>query len=142
MLLDVRREGQDMDTLSIQTRRRNEFVDITPLVRQSLRRGGVRSGVCVVYCPHTTAAITINENADPDVVHDMLLWLERTIPQQQPGFRHGEGNSDSHLKASLIGSSATVIVEDGDLVLGRWQGVYFCEFDGPRQRTVHVKWIG
>jgi secondary thiamine-phosphate synthase enzyme len=142
MLLDVRREGQDMDTLSIQTRRRNEFVDITPLVRQSLQRGGVRSGICVVYCPHTTAAITINENADPDVVHDMLLWLERTIPQQQPGFRHGEGNSDSHLKASLIGSSATVIVEDGDLVLGRWQGVYFCEFDGPRQRTVHVKWVG
>lgn len=131
-----------MDTLSIQTRRRNEFIDITPLVRQSLQRAGVQSGVGVVYCPHTTAAITINENADPDVVHDMLLWLERTIPHQQPGFRHGEGNSDSHLKASLLGSSATVIVENGALVLGRWQGVYFCEFDGPRQRTIQVKWLG
>jgi secondary thiamine-phosphate synthase enzyme len=142
MLSDDRREEQEMETLSIQTRRRNEFVDITALVRESLQRSGVKSGMGVVYCPHTTAAITINENADPDVVHDMLLWLERTIPQQQSGFRHGEGNSDSHLKASLIGSSATVLVEDGDLVLGRWQGVYFCEFDGPRRRTVHVKWIG
>ena len=131
-----------METLSIQTRRRNEFVDITSLVRQSLQRSGVRSGFGVVYCPHTTAAITINENADPDVVHDMLLWLERAIPHEQPGFRHGEGNSDSHIKASLVGSSATVIVDDGDLVLGRWQGVYFCEFDGPRHRTVHVKWVG
>jgi secondary thiamine-phosphate synthase enzyme len=131
-----------MDTLSFQTHRRNEFIDITSQVRQSLQRAGVSSGIGVVYCPHTTAAITINENADPDVVHDMLLWLERTIPHEQPGFRHGEGNSDSHIKASLIGSSATVIVDDGDLVLGRWQGVFFCEFDGPRRRTVHVKWIG
>ena len=130
-----------METLTIQTRRRNEFVDVTPLVRESLRTSGVTSGVGVVYCPHTTAAITINENADPDVVHDLLLWLERTIPHEQPGFRHGEGNSDSHIKASLVGSSATVIVDDGDLVLGRWQGVYFCEFDGPRQRSVHVQWL-
>jgi secondary thiamine-phosphate synthase enzyme len=131
-----------MEMLSLHTHRRNEFVEITSLLRQSLQRGGVKSGVGVVYCPHTTAAITINENADPDVVHDMLLWLERIIPQQQAGFRHGEGNSDSHIKASLVGSSATVIVDNGDLVLGRWQGVYFCEFDGPRRRTVHVKWIG
>jgi secondary thiamine-phosphate synthase enzyme len=130
-----------METLSIQTRRRNEFVDITPLVRESLRRSGVTSGISVVYCPHTTAAITINENADPDVVHDMLLWLDRAVPKDQAGFRHGEGNSDSHIKASLVGSSATVLVHGGDLVLGRWQGVYFCEFDGPRHRTVHVKWV-
>ena len=120
-----------MDSFTVQTRRRCEFVEITEQVRQSLERAGVRDGIGVVYCPHTTAAITINENADPDVVHDMLLWLERAVPKEQPGFRHGEGNSDSHIKASLVGSSATVLVEDGRLVLGRWQGVYFCEFDGP-----------
>lgn len=130
-----------MDTFTLQTRRRNEFVEITEQVRQSLERSGVRDGLGVVYCPHTTAAITINENADPDVVHDVLLWLDRAIPKEQAGFRHGEGNSDSHLKASLVGSSATVIVEDGRLVLGQWQGIYFCEFDGPRQRTVRVKWV-
>ena len=130
-----------MDSFTLHTRRRNEFVEITEQVRQSLERAGVRDGFGVVYCPHTTAAITINENADPDVVHDMLLWLDRAVPKEQPGFRHGEGNSDSHIKASLVGSSATVLVEDGRLVLGRWQGVYFCEFDGPRQRTVRVKWV-
>ena len=130
-----------MDAFTVQTRRRNEFVEITDQVRQSQTRAGVRDGFGVVYCPHTTAAVTINENADPDVVHDMLLWLERSIPKDQPGFRHGEGNSDSHLKASLVGSSATLLVEDGKLLLGRWQGVYFCEFDGPRQRTVQVKWM-
>jgi len=131
-----------MDTFTVQTRRRNEFVEITEQVRQSLARAGLREGFGVVYCPHTTAAITINENADPDVVQDMLLWLERAVPQVQPGFRHGEGNSDSHIKASLVGSSATVIVENGDLLLGRWQGVFFCEFDGPRTRTVKMKWVG
>jgi secondary thiamine-phosphate synthase enzyme len=130
-----------METFTVSTRQRNEFVDITDRVRQLLRREALQQGYVVVYCPHTTAAITINENADPDVVHDMLLWLERAVPKVQPGFRHGEGNSDSHIKASLVGSSATVIVNDGDLVLGRWQGIYFCEFDGPRQRTVHVKWV-
>src|ERR1700675_3211450 len=114
-----------MDTFELQTTQRSQFVEITDRIRHHLKRRGVRQGSCVVYCPHTTAAITINENADPDVVHDMLLWLERTIPKQQAGFRHGEGNSDSHIKASLIGSSATVIVENGDLVLGRWQGVSF-----------------
>lgn len=130
-----------MDSFTVQTRRRNEFVEITEQVRQSLERADVRDGIGVVYCPHTTAAVTINENADPDVVHDMLLWLDRAVPKEQPGFLHGEGNSDSHLKASLVGSSATVLVEDGRLVLGRWQGVYFCEFDGPRQRTVRVRWV-
>ena len=131
-----------MDSFSLQTRRRNEFVEITEQLGQSLARCGVRDGFGIVYCPHTTAAITINENADPDVVHDMLLWLERAVPKDQAGFRHGEGNSDSHIKASLVGSSATVLVEGGRLVLGRWQGVYFCEFDGPRQRTVQVRWVG
>jgi secondary thiamine-phosphate synthase enzyme len=131
-----------MDSFTVQTRQRNEFVDVTPQVRQALKRRGLKEGIGVVYCPHTTAAITINENADPDVVHDMLLWLERAVPHVQPGFRHGEGNSDSHIKASLVGSSATVIVDRGELVLGRWQGVFLCEFDGPRTRTVHVRWVG
>jgi secondary thiamine-phosphate synthase enzyme len=131
-----------METFSVRTRERNQFVEITDRVRLALQQGGVRQGVCVVYCPHTTAALTINENADPDVVHDMLLWLNRAVPKDQAGFQHGEGNSDSHIKASLVGSSVTVLVENGDLVLGRWQGVYFCEFDGPRTRTVHVRLLG
>ena len=131
-----------MDTFDLPTKQRNQLVEITDRVRQALRQSGVSQGTCVVYCPHTTAAITINENADPDVVHDMLLWLHRAVPKDQSGFRHGEGNSDSHIKASLVGSSVTLLVEDGDLVLGRWQGVYFCEFDGPRTRTVHVQILG
>jgi secondary thiamine-phosphate synthase enzyme len=131
-----------MDTFQVQTRQRNQLLDITAQVRAALKKAAVRRGICVVYCPHTTAAITVNENADPDVVHDMLAYLERAVPQRQPDFRHGEGNSDSHIKASLVGSSATLLVEDGDLVLGRWQGVFFCEFDGPRTRTVHVQFLG
>jgi secondary thiamine-phosphate synthase enzyme len=131
-----------MDSFELRTRERNEFLEITDRVRQAVVRSGVRQAVCVVYCPHTTAAVTVNENADPDVVHDMLAWLGRAIPQQQPDFRHGEANSDSHLKASLIGPSMTLLVEDGDLVLGRWQGVYFCEFDGPRTRGVRVQVVG
>jgi secondary thiamine-phosphate synthase enzyme len=130
-----------MDSFTVQTGRRNEFIDITDRVREALTGSGLRDGAGVVYCPHTTAAITVNENADPDVVHDMLLWLERAVPHAQAGFRHGEGNSDSHIKASLVGSSATVLVEGGRLVLGRWQGVYLCEFDGPRTRTVQVRWL-
>ena len=131
-----------MDSFNVTTRQRNTFVDVTEQVRASLVRSGLKDGQGVVYCPHTTAAITINEGYDPDVVHDMLLWLERTVPHVQPGFRHAEGNSDSHIKASLVGSSATVLVDDGDLFLGRWQTIYLCEFDGPRTRTVHVKWTG
>jgi secondary thiamine-phosphate synthase enzyme len=131
-----------MKAFEVQTRRRTEFVEITASVRQAVRDAGLKSGACVVYCPHTTAAITIQENADPDVVHDMLLWLNEHIPKEVPGFRHAEGNSDSHIKSSLVGSSATVIVENGDLILGTWQGIYFCEFDGPRTRTVMVQTIG
>jgi secondary thiamine-phosphate synthase enzyme len=131
-----------MTEFSIQTRSRNEFVEITDQVREAVAAAGIQSGFCVVYCPHTTAAITVNENADPDVVHDMLLYLDRTIPQRQAGFRHGEGNSDSHIKASLVGPSVTLIVDGGDVVLGRWQGVYFCEFDGPRTRRVMVQVMG
>ena len=131
-----------MDSFTVETHHRSQLVDVTEGVRQSLRRRGLRDGVGVVYCPHTTAAITVNENADPDVVHDVLLWLDEAIPQSRRGFRHGEGNSDSHIKASLLGSSATVLVNGGDLVLGRWQGIFLCEFDGPRTRTVHVQWVG
>jgi secondary thiamine-phosphate synthase enzyme len=131
-----------METFDVRTRERNQLIEITDRVRQVLRKSSISRGACIVYCPHTTAAITINENADPDVVYDMLLWLNQSIPKEQSGFRHGEGNSDSHIKASLIGSSVTVLVEHDDLVLGRWQGVYFCEFDGPRTRTVHVQILG
>lgn len=128
-----------MKTFEVRTTSRNQFLEITEQVKDVVRHSCIHSGSCVVFCPHTTAAITINENADPDVVHDMLLYLDRSIPKNQSGFRHGEGNSDSHIKASLFGSSVTVIVVDGDLVLGRWQGIWFCEFDGPRTRQVLVQ---
>ncbi|HKA07479.1 MAG TPA: secondary thiamine-phosphate synthase enzyme YjbQ [Gemmataceae bacterium] len=128
-----------MTRFNLKTTARNQFVEITDQVRDAIGASGVKSGLCVVYCPHTTAAITVNENADPDVVHDMLLYLNMTVPKDQPGFRHGEGNSDSHIKASLIGPSVTLLVDGGDIVLGRWQGVYFCEFDGPRTREVLVQ---
>src|SRR5262249_5797533 len=128
-----------MKTFEVQTRQRDEFVDITDRVQAVLSDDGIGDGLCVVYCPHTTAAICINENADPDVPHDLLSWLKRAIPQRQAEFRHGEGNSDSHLKSILVGASATLIVQNGQLVLGRWQGVFFCEFDGPRTRQVHVQ---
>ena len=131
-----------MTRFDVKTTARNQFVEITGQVRDAIAASGVKSGLCVVYCPHTTAAITVNENADPDVVHDMLLYLNKSIPQHQGGFRHGEGNSDSHIKASLVGPSVTLLVDGGDVVLGRWQGVYFCEFDGPRTRTVMVRVVG
>jgi secondary thiamine-phosphate synthase enzyme len=127
---------------AVQTRSRTEFVEITAEVRAAVRAFGARDGACVVYSPHTTAAITIQENADPDVVHDLLLWLNAQIPKNVPGFRHAEGNSDSHIKTSLVGPSVIIPVEMGDLVLGTWQGVYFCEFDGPRSRTVFVQRLG
>ncbi len=131
-----------MHQFEVRTRSRSEMVEITNQVREAVAASGLKQGVCVVYCPHTTAAMTINENADPDVVHDMLLHLNKAIPQHQGGFRHAEGNSDSHIKASLVGPSVTLLVDAGDVVLGRWQGVYFCEFDGPRTRTVMVQVVG
>ena len=127
-----------METLELKTNQRNEWLDLTDLVRAAVRKSGVRKGYCIVYCPHTTAAVTVNENADPDVVHDIQLWLDQAVPQNVRGFRHGEGNSDAHIKTSLIGPSVTLIVDAGDLVLGRWQGVFFCEFDGPRTRNIKV----
>jgi secondary thiamine-phosphate synthase enzyme len=106
-----------------------------------VERAGLREGILVAQTLHTTSALTINENADPDVKHDLLAKLERLIPHEEPFYRHAEGNSDSHLKTSFFGPSLTVIVSGGRLVLGTWQGVYFCEFDGPRERTVAVQLI-
>jgi secondary thiamine-phosphate synthase enzyme len=128
-----------MRSFEVKSSRRSEFIEITDQVRAALQASKLESGICIVYCPHTTAGITIQENADPDVVHDLLLWLNQHIPKNVPGFRHAEGNSDSHLKTALVGNSATVLVENSGLVLGRWQGIYFCEFDGPRTRTVMVQ---
>ena len=115
--------------------------DITPAVRDAIRKSGLDDGVCVVYCPHTTAGVTINENADPDVVKDLLYGLDEAFPDRA-GFRHSEGNSAAHLKASCIGSSVTLIVEKRSPILGTWQAVYFCEFDGPRERKYHIKVLG
>jgi len=117
---------------------KKDFYNITPQVREALRKSNVQDGIAVVYCPHTTAGITINENADPDVVRDLLLGLDAAFPENA-AFRHAEGNSTAHLKASAVGSSATVIVRDGSLALGTWQGIYFCEFDPPRTRKFYVK---
>ena len=112
--------------------------NITSYVRQALNESGVESGIAVIFCPHTTAAITINENADPDVQTDLLYALDITYPDR-PQFRHMEGNSAAHLRSSCSGASETVIIEDGSLLLGTWQGIYFAEFDGPRLRTFYVK---
>src|SRR5262245_4505824 len=114
-----------MKAFEVRTQRRTEFVDITAEVRRLVSEAGLVAGACVVYCPHTTAGVTIQENADPDVVRDMLLWLNEHIPKDVPGFRHAEGNSDSHIKSSLVGSSVTILVEGGNLVFGTWQGIYF-----------------
>jgi secondary thiamine-phosphate synthase enzyme len=126
-------------TFEVRTHGREEFVEITDRVQEVLAETPVRSGSVVIFVPHTTAGITINENADPDVVHDMLLTLKRLVPKDAPGYRHGEGNSDSHVKASMMGSSCYAPVEQGRLVLGMWQGIYLCEFDGPRTRRVYVQ---
>jgi secondary thiamine-phosphate synthase enzyme len=127
--------------LEIPTRQPRELVEVTGQVRAAVRAAGVRSGVVVVYCPHTTAGVTVQENADAHVQADLLLALENAVPERpvKGTFWHAEGNSDAHVKASLIGSSATVIVEDGDLLLGTWQGIFLCEFDGPRVRRLELK---
>ena len=123
----------------VSTRSRTEMVDVTRQVEAAVREAGIPSGDAIVFCPHTTAAITINENADPDVVHDVLLALDEMVRRSNPGFRHSEGNSDAHTKSSLVGCSAQVLIQEGDLVLGTWQAIYFCEFDGPRSRRVIVQ---
>lgn len=122
--------------LTIDTKR-EEMKNITRDVADCIKRSGVEDGICTVFCPHTTAAITINENADPDVVHDLLYALRETYPDR-PQFRHCEGNSAAHLKSSVLGASATILIEGGRPLLGTWQGIYFCEFDGPRRRSCWV----
>ena len=117
------------------------MVEITDEVARAVKTSGIADGLATVYIPHTTAGITIQENADPDVVHDMLLKLDRLVPQDEPGFRHNEGNSDAHIKSTLVGCSAQIPVEGGRLCLGTWQGIYFCEFDGPRTRKAMVVMI-
>lgn len=118
------------------------MIDITAQVAEAVTESGINEGTAMVFCPHTTAAITINENADPDVPHDILLTLEALIPQHRDGYRHAEGNSDAHVKSSLLGSSERVMIHDGQLRLGTWQAVFFCEFDGPRTRTVYIQITG
>ena len=127
------------ENFGISTTKRNELIDITAQVRTIATQSGISDGEVIVYCPHTTAAITINENADPAVQHDILLTLEELFPQNRAGYRHFEGNSDSHCKSSLVGISEQVLLKDGNLQLGTWQGIYFCEFDGPRSRKVVVQ---
>lgn len=124
----------------IKTTRPQEFIEITGRIEEVVREQGVVSGMVTVFVPHTTAGITINENGDPDVVHDILTSLENAFPEKG-NYRHFEGNSHAHIKASLMGSSITVLVEHGRLKLGTWQGLYLCEFDGPRTRTIYVKAI-
>jgi len=128
-------------TESVQTHRRNEYLDITPLINKAIEKSRVKEGIVVIFCPHTTAAITINENADPDVLGDLSQTLSELIPEQG-NYDHAEGNSDAHLKSTLTGVSETVIIEKGRLLLGTWQSIYFCEHDGPRNRTLHIKILG
>ena len=127
-----------MQTLSVKTDRRTQLVDVTAQVQKAVASSGVTEGICYLYVPHTTAAITINECADPDVARDVEGATDRLIPVTGP-YRHSEGNSDSHVKAILVGTSQTVFVHGGKLALGRWQGIFFCEFDGPRDRKLHLK---
>ena len=127
-----------MKTIKVQSSKREELIEITREVEAVLRESDVKEGVCVLFTQHTTCGLTINENADPDVKSDMLLFLKNTIPQYYEGFKHYEHNSDAHLKSSFVGSSVIVPFEDGKLLLGRWQGIYLCEFDGARERKVIV----
>jgi secondary thiamine-phosphate synthase enzyme len=130
-----------LQTLNVRTSHRSEMLDVTDRVNKLVRSNNMLEGMAIVYVPHTTAAVTINENADPDVKHDMLKKLETLIPKDEAYYLHVEGNSDSHVKTSLVGNSVMVLVERGRLVLGRWQGIYFCEFDGPREREMMVKLV-
>ena len=127
------------ETFSISTKQRNQMIDITGQVRSFVSQSGITNGDVIVYCPHTTAAITINENADPSVPHDILLTLEELLPHHRPGYRHSEGNSDAHCKSSLLGCSEQILIKDKSLDLGTWQGIFFCEFDGPRSRKVMLQ---
>ena len=127
-----------LNRINIRTESRVEFQNITPQVKAAVAKSSIKSGICHVITLHTTSAITVNENADPDVVKDMIDELDSLVPQHSR-YRHREGNSPAHIKAGIIGNSATLVIEDGNLFLGAWQGIFFCEFDGPRNRTVLVR---
>jgi secondary thiamine-phosphate synthase enzyme len=127
-----------MDAISVETTSRSQMIDVTAQVRAAVRKSGVKSGVVMLFVPHTTAGVTINENADRDVTSDILKELDRVIPEED-GYAHAEGNSAAHVKSSVVGCQMSVFVEKGELALGTWQGIYFCEFDGPRSRKLYVK---
>jgi secondary thiamine-phosphate synthase enzyme len=129
-----------MKTIFVKTPAREEFIDISHEVRRAVQNSGIKNGICLVFIPHTTAGIIINENADPDVKEDILMALKKMVPDSLP-WRHAEGNSPAHVKAGLVGSSVNIIIDGGDLQLGTWQGIYFCEFDGPRDRKVFMEMI-
>ncbi len=129
-----------LEKFEVRTSTRCEFIDITTRIKSIVSNSGIEDGICTIFIPHTTAAVTINENADPDVQYDMKNFMNNLIPKSN-SFKHMEGNSDSHLKTSMFGPQLTVIVANGNLVLGRWQGIYFCEFDGARTRSCFVKLI-
>ena len=128
-----------IEKISVSSKSREEFIDITGQVQQAVKRSGARDGLCVVYVPHTTAGLTVNENADPSVSRDILAALERLVPRDDPDYRHAEGNSDSHVKSSLVGFSHMIPISNSSLTLGTWQGIFFCEFDGPRNRSALVQ---
>lgn len=128
--------------ISVPTHKHTEFINIGRQVQNAVNEIGVKDGICLVYTPHTTAAITINEDADPDVTRDIMMELEKAFPWNDVDYRHNEGNSAAHIKSSLVGASVMVIVENGKPIQGTWQTIYFCEFDGPRNRKVYVKIVG
>ncbi len=126
--------------INVKSKTRNEFIDITETVQEVIKEAGIKDGICCLYVPHTTAAITINEGADPSVQRDIINVLSRLIPHDM-NYAHREGNADAHIKSTIVGSAVNVIIEDGKLMLGTWQAIFFCEFDGPRHRRVAVKFI-
>jgi len=127
------------ESFPVKSTRRCEMIEITSQIADIVSRSGIGNGTCTVYCGHTTAAVTVNENADPSVTHDILITLGELIPKNHRSYQHAEGNSDAHVKSSLVGCSEHVLVKNGNLLLGTWQGIYFCEFDGPRNRNVSVQ---
>jgi len=133
----MKKVGGSMEAIKIDTPSREAIIDITDEVRKIVKVSGIKDGICFIHVPHTTAGVTINENADPDVKEDILRGLNEIIPQIR--FKHIEGNSDAHIKSVLVGTSINLMIENGDIQLGTWQGLYFCEFDGPRHRKVYVK---
>jgi secondary thiamine-phosphate synthase enzyme len=131
-----------MRELDVRTGRHTEFIDITDRIQRAVDETGVRNGVCTICVPHTTAGITVNENADPSVIADMVYALDRAVPWNSPQYKHSEGNTAAHVKSSLVGHSVHILVQDGRLKFGTWQGIYFCEFDGPRSRKVWLAVTG